>query len=154
MSARTASVLDAVPTERIERHAPTVERWVAVATVLLYGIGDVVTTYVSEQLGGYESNQLVWGLLHEYGALSLIGHKLVAFAVLAVACLAITALSRLTDGLPPEYRLLALAPKPYEFRVAHLSMYKQELRIVLLSLYAGRGLVLTVSNATVIYQLL
>ncbi|QIO25413.1 hypothetical protein [Haloarcula sp. JP-L23] len=130
MSARTGSVLDAVPTERIERAAPTVERWVAVATVLLYGVGDVATTYVSEQLGGYESNQLVWGLLHEYGSIALVGHKAAAFALIVAGWLAITALARLVDHRPHVYRA------------------------AFLSLYAGRGLVLTVSNATVIYQLL
>lgn len=129
MSARTASVLDALPTERIERAAPTVERWVAVATVLFYGIGDTATTYLSLSMGGSESNQLVWNLLNQYGYVALVGHKLTALGLIAVGWLCITALARLVDVRPEVYRA------------------------AFLSLYAGRGLVLTVSNATVIYAL-
>lgn len=61
------------------------ERWLWVAAVLFWGVGDYVTTIISLEGGfGYETTEIVAYLIAEYGQLAHLGFNVAMFCGLAL----------------------------------------------------------------------
>jgi hypothetical protein len=67
----------------------TVERWLWLAGLAMYGVADVLLTTLSLWLGNFETNPLAAAAYHHAGPLGLVGHKLAVVIVLAVCWLAV-----------------------------------------------------------------
>lgn len=104
-----------------------VERWLWVAVIGLYGLGDIFTSIVSMELGGHESVLWLNQLIQQYGYVTLFAHKLAIFAVIATVI----------GGLTLAARRLDLPAAPF--------------RSAILVMFAARGALLVCWNCYIIY---
>jgi len=104
-----------------------VERWLWVAVIGLYGVGDILTSIVLMELGVHESVLWLNELIQQYGNVTLLAHKLAIFAVIAVAL----------GGLTVAAHRLDLPAAPF--------------RSAILLMFAARGALLVAWNCYIIY---
>lgn len=126
------SVTSRVQTAATSGELPRVkglERALWVATIALYGIGDMLTSVISMEIGGTEATGFLASWVSQFGYIALLGHKLLIFGFIVATVLLIKAIG---DRVGVESSLFSS---------------------VILVMFASRGVALVAWNSYIIYLL-